>query len=341
MKKLALFAAMIAALTCVPDLHAAIRYHVVRTIPLADEGGWDYLTVDAASDRLFVSRGDHVTVVNLKDGKVVGQIPKTEGVHGIAIARGLNRGFVSNGRTSTVTMFDLDSLKVTGDVKTDERPDAIMYEPVTARVFTFNAGGKNTTAIDAGTGKVAGSIPLGGKPEFAVADGVGRVYVNIEDTSEIVGFDAKTLEVVKRWKLAGCEEPSGLAIDPKNRRLFSGCRNKVLAVSDPDAGSVVTTVPIGAGVDANAFDPAEKLVFSSNGADANLTVIREVSPDKYEVVENATTERGARTMALDESNHHVFVVTAKFGAPPAPTPERPRPRPTILPGTFHILELAP
>jgi DNA-binding beta-propeller fold protein YncE len=188
---------------------------------------------------------------------------------------------------------------------------------------------------------VAGSIPLGGKPEFAVADGSGRVYVNIEDTGEIVGFDAKTLAVVKRWKLAGCEEPSGLAIDVKNRRLFSGCGNKVLAVSDPDAGRVVTTVPIGAGVDANAFDPAEKLVFSSNGGDANLTVIREVSPDKYEVVENATTERGARTMALDEKTHHVFVVTAKFGPPPDPTPERPHPRPTILPGTFHILELAP
>ncbi len=341
MKKLTLLAAMIAALTFVANLHAAAGYHVVRTIPLTDEGGWDYLTADSATDRLFVSRGDHVTVVNLKDGKVAGEIPKTEGVHGIAIAHGLKRGFVSCGRTSTVTIFDLDSLKVIGEAKTDDRPDAIMFEPVTARVFTFNAGGKNSSAIDAETGKVVGSVPLGGKPEFAVADGSGKVYVNIEDTSEIAAFDAKTLQVVKRWKLEGCEEPSGLAIDQKNHRLFSGCRNKVVAVSDPDAGKVVTTVPIGAGVDANAFDPTEKLVFSSNGGDGNLTVIREVSPDKYEVVENATTERGARTMALDEKTHHVFVVTAKFGPPPAATAERPHPRPTILPGSFHILELAP
>lgn len=338
MRKLTLVAA---ALAFAMNAAAAVHYHVVRTIPLTDEGGWDYLTVDSASDRLFVSRGDHVTVVNLKDGKVAGEIPKTEGVHGIAIADGLHKGFVSNGRTSTVTIFDLDSLKVTGDAKTDERPDAIMYEPVTARVFTMNAGGKNATAIDAGTGKPVGNVPLGGKPEFAVADGNGLVYVNIEDTSEIVGFDAKTLAAVKRYKLEGCEEPSGLAIDRKARRLFSGCGNKVVAVSDPDTGKVVTTVPIGAGVDANRFDPAEKLVFSSNGRDGNLTVIRELSPDKYEVVETVPTELGARTMELDERNHHVFVVTAKFGPPPAATAERPHPRPTIVPGSFHILELAP
>jgi outer membrane protein assembly factor BamB len=343
MRKIALVAALLVLvpLICVAAGDAKPAYHVVRTIPLSDDGGWDYLTVDSASNRLFVSRGDHVAVVDLEKGKAIGAIPKTEGVHGIALAPSLHHGFISNGRTSSVTIFDLASLNVVGEAKTDERPDAIMFDPVTARVFTFNAGGKNTTAIDAASGKVVGSLALGGKPEFAVSDGSGRVYVNIEDTSEIVGFDAKTLAVVKRWKLAGCEEPSGLAIDRKNRRLFSGCANKVLAVSDADAGRVVATVPIGAGVDANRFDASEKLVFSSNGGDGTLTVIRQLAPDKYEVVDNVATERGARTMELDEKNHHLFVVTAKFGPPPAPTPERPRPRPSILPGTFHIIELAP
>jgi DNA-binding beta-propeller fold protein YncE len=319
----------------------APKYHVARHIPLGGEGGWDYLTIDSPSHRLFISRGDHVVVLDVETAKVVGEIPKTEGVHGIAIARDLHRGFVSNGRLNTVTIFDLDSLKVTGEAKTSERPDAIMFDPVSARVFTFNAGGKNSTAVDAKSGEVAGTIPLGGKPEFAVADGKGHVYVNIEDTSELAEIDSKTLTVTKRWKLTPCEEPSGLAIDREHRRLFSGCSNKVMAISDPDAGKVITTVPIGDGVDGNGFDPAFGVAFSANGASGTLTVVREVSPSKFEVVDNAATARGARTMTVDEKTQHIYLPTAQFGPPPAPTPERPHPRPAVMPGTFEIIDVAP
>ena len=321
---------------------ALSSYHVIRHILVGGEGGWDYATMDSPSHRLFLSHGSHVVVVDTNSGTIVGDIPKTEGVHGIAIARDLRRGFVSNGRTSTVTIFDLDSLKVLNEVKTTgERPDAIIFDPSSSRVFTFNAGGKNTTAFDAASGSVAGTVDLGGKPEFAVADGRGHVYVNVEDTSEIVAIDSQALIVLGRWKLAPCEEPSGLAIDRDARRLFSGCGNKLMAVSDPDSGRVVTTVPIGEGVDANAFDAGNGLAFSSNGADGTLTVVRASSPDHYEVVTNVPTQKGARTMALDESTHHIFLPTAQFGPPPPATADRPHPRPTIMPGTFEIVEVGP
>jgi hypothetical protein len=320
----------------------ATHYHVVRHIPVGGVGGWDYLTADSASHRLFVSHSDRVEVVDVDSGKVVGTIAGTPGVHGIAIAPALHRGFVSAGRTSSVTVFDLDSLATLSEVKTTgERPDAIIFEPFTSRVFTFNAGGKNTTAIDAASGTVAGTLDLGGKPEFAVSDGQGRVFVNIEDTSEVVSFDPKALTVTGRWKLEGCEEPSGLAMDREHRRLFSGCGNKVMAISDADAGRMLTTVPIGEGVDANAFDPAYGLAFSSNGADGTLTVVHESSPSQFDVAATVPTQKGARTMALDEKTHHVYLVTSQFGPAPAPTAERPHPRPIILPGTFEILDVAP
>ena len=320
---------------------ATPRYHVVKHMHVAGDTGWDYLTIDSATHRLFISRGDHVTVLDVVSGKIVGEIPKTEGVHGIAIARDLHRGFVSNGRLNDITIFDLDSLKVIGDAPTSERPDAIIFEPLSSRVFTFNAAGKNATAIDAATGKVAGTIPLGGKPEAAVDDGKGRVYVNIEDTSEMVVIDAKTLEVINRWKLTGCEEPSGLAIDRDHKRLFSGCDNKVMAISDTTPGHVITTVPIGEGVDGDGFDPAYGVAFASNGGSGTLTVVRELSPDRYEVEDNVATARGARTMTVDEKTHHIFLPTAQFAPPPAATPENPRPRRTIVPGTFEIIEVAP
>src|SRR5438477_186110 len=320
---------------------AAPHYHVVKHFPVPGDTGWDYLTIDSASHRLFISRGDHVSVLDVASGKVVGEIPKTEGVHGIAIARDLHRGFVSAGRLNSVTIFDLDSLKVIGDAPTSERPDAIIFEPLSSRVFTFNAAGKNAIAIDAATGKVAGTILLGGKPEAAVDDGKGRVYVNIEDTSEMVVIDAKTLEVINRWKLTGCEEPSGLAIDRDHKRLFSGCDNKVMAISDTTPGHVITTVPIGEGVDGDGFDPAYGVAFASNGGSGTLTVVRELSPDRYEVEDNVATARGARTMTVDEQTHHLFLPTAQFAPPPAPTPENPRPRRTIVPGTFEIIEVAP
>jgi DNA-binding beta-propeller fold protein YncE len=321
---------------------AATTYHVVRHIPVGGEGGWDYATVDGPSHRLFLSHANHVVVVDTRSGTIVGDIPKTEGVHGIAIARELHRGFVSNGRTSTVTIFDLDSLKVLDEVKTTgDRPDAILFDPASSRVFTFNAGGKNTTALDAASGAVAGTLDLGGKPEFAAADGRGHVYVNVEDTSEIVAIDSKALTILKRWKLDPCEEPSGLAMDRGARRLFSGCGNKLMAISDPDTGRVVGTVPIGAGVDANAFDAGTGFALSSNGADGTLTLVRASSPDHYEVLANVPTQKGARTMALDETTHHIFLPTAQFGPPPPATAERPRPRPTMVPGTFEVLEVGP
>jgi DNA-binding beta-propeller fold protein YncE len=316
-------------------------YRVIRHIPIGGEGGWDYATIDSASHRLFLSHSNHVVVVDTNSGAIVGDIPKTEGVHGIAIARDLHRGFISNGRTSTMTIFDLDSLKTLSEVKTGDRPDAILFDQASGRVFTFNAGGKNTTVFDASSGTVVSTLALGGKPEFAVADGRGHVYVNVEDTSEIVAIDSQALAILTRWKLAPCEEPSGLAMDRQARRLFSGCDNKVMAVSDPDTARVITTVPIGEGVDANAFDPGSGLAFSSNGADGTLTLVRASSADHYEVVANVPTQKGARTMALDESTHHIFLPTAQFGPPPPATTERPNPRPAIVPGSFEIIEVAP
>ncbi|HEV7920938.1 MAG TPA: YncE family protein [Thermoanaerobaculia bacterium] len=335
--------ALLLILGCASTPPASVpHYHVVRHIPLGGEGGWDYLTVDPVSRHIFVSHATEVVVVDADSGKVVGHIPKTEGVHGIALAPELHRGFISNGRSSTMTVFDPATLRTIDEVKTTgERPDAILYDPATERVFTFNAGGKNTTAFDATTNAVAGTIDLGGKPEFAQADGQGRVFVNIEDTSEIVAIDSKALKVVNRWKLAPCEEPSGLAFDRAHHRLFSGCDNEVMAVSDADAGRVVTTVPIGKGVDANAFDDSRQLAFSSNGASATLTIVAERSPDQYDVLENLPTKRGARTMAFDRKTGHIFLATADFGPPPAPTAERPNPRPPVLPNTFELIEVAP
>jgi DNA-binding beta-propeller fold protein YncE len=339
MKKLLAVASFVAATTLAA---AAPHYHVLRHIPIGGEGGWDYLAVDSAAHRLYVSHSDRVNVVDTSTGKVVGEIANTQGVHGIAIASRLHRGFVSAGRTSTVTIFDLGTLKTIAEVKTSgERPDAILFDEASSRVFTFNAGGKNTTAIDAATGTIAGTVALGGKPEFAQADGKGHLFVNIEDTSEIVDLDTKTLAVTKRWPLAPCTEPSGLAFDRKHRRLFSGCDNKVMAVSNADGGKVMTTLPIGEGVDGNAFDPELGLAFSANGADGTLTVVRESSPSAFSVVETVPTQRGARTIAIDETTHHLFLPTAQFGPPPAATADRPHPRPSIVPGTFEVLELVP
>jgi DNA-binding beta-propeller fold protein YncE len=320
---------------------AAPHYHVVRHIPIGGEGGWDYLTMDSASHRLYVSHSDRVNVVDVDSGKVIGEIASTAGVHGIAIASALHRGFVSDGRTSMVTVFDTDSLKTLSELKTTgDRPDAILFEPVTSRVFTFNAGGKNSTAFDAATGDVVGTIDLGGKPEFAQADGQGHVYVNVEDTSEIVALDAKGLAVINRWKIPPCEEPSGLAIDRVHRRLFSVC-DKVMSISDPDRMTVVAHVTIGDGPDAAAFDPAYGLAFSSNGADGTMTVVQESSPSTFAVAQTVPTQKGARTMALDERTHRLYLPTAQFGPPPAPTADRPHPRPSIVPGSFEIVEVAP
>jgi DNA-binding beta-propeller fold protein YncE len=269
----------------------------------------------------------------------VGAIPDTPGVHGIALAPELGRGFTSNGRAGTVTVFDLKTLAVITTVKvTGDKPDAITYEPTSRRIFTFNGDSANATAIDAATAEVVGTIPLGGKPEFAVADGKGRMYVNLEDTATLVAFDARTLEVKGRWPLAPCETPTGLGIDREHRRLFVGCRSKVMAVVDGDSGRVIATLPIDGGVDGVAFDPATALAFASNG-EGTLTVIHEDSPEKFTLVGNVPTKRGAKTLALDGATHRIYLSTAQFGPPPSPTAENPKPRPSVLPGTFEILVL--
>ena len=313
-------------------------YHVTKTVKLGGDGGWDYLTVDSKARRVYISRGSHVMVVDADSAALVGDIPNTNGVHGIAIAADMDKGFISDGRDGTVTIFDLKTLKVLGTAPAGKNPDAIIYDPASKRVFAFNGSSKDATAIDAKTGTVAGTIALGGKPEFAVADEKGHVFVNIEDTSEIVQFDANKLVVENRWKIAPGEEPSGLAMDRKNRRLFSVCSNKLMVVVNANDGKVVTTVPIGGGTDAAAFDPETGFAFSSNG-EGTLTVVHEDSPDKFSVIENVATLSRARTMALDTKTHQVYTVTAEFGPAPAPTTAQPRPRPPMIPGSFTVLIL--
>jgi YVTN family beta-propeller protein len=321
------------------SLAAAPGYRVVKTYKIGGDGGWDYLTVDHAAKRLYISRSMHVMVVDTDSGQPAGDIPDTPGVHGIALAPALGRGFVSNGREGTVTVFDLNSLKVLNKIKVGENPDAILYDPASKRVFTFNGRSDDVTAIDAAKGEVVGTIKVDGKPEFAATDEKGEIFVNIEDKSEIMALDPNKLEVKSRWPLAPCEDPSSLAIDRQHRRLFSGCGNKLMAVVDADSGKVISTLPIGAGVDANAFDPETALAFASCG-EGVLTVVHEDAPDKFSVVESVPTKRGARTMALDPVTHQIFLVTAEFGPAPAPTAEQPRPRPAILPDSFVVLVVA-
>jgi DNA-binding beta-propeller fold protein YncE len=315
---------------------SAPGYHLVNTYKIGGEGGWDYLTLDSRARRLYVSRATHVIVLDADTGKTVGDIADTPRVHGIALDPELGRGFTSNGGESMVSVFDMNTLKTLNKIKVGEHPDAILYDPASRRVFTFNARSQDATAVDAAKGMVVGTVKLGGKPEFAASDEKGTVFVNIEDKNEMVAFDPEKLTVTARWPLAPCEEPSGLAMDRKNRRLFAGCGNKLMAVVNADSGKVITTLPIGAGVDANAFDDEASLAFASCG-EGVLTVVREESPDKFSVVENAKTQKGARTMALDPKTHQVFLVTAQFGPPPAPTPEQPHPRPSILPDSFVVL----
>src|ERR1019366_1111349 len=273
-------------------------YHVVTTYKVGGDGGWDYLTTDSAARRVYISRGTHVMVIDADSSKSVGDIADTPGVHGIALAPELGRGFVSNGREGTVSIFDLKTLATSSKVKVGDNPDAILYDPATKRVFTFNGRSQDATAIDATNGTVLGTIKLDGKPEFAASDGKGGVFVNIEDKSELTGIDAGKLAVKATWPLAPCKEPSGLAMDKKNRRLFVGCDNKMMAVVNADTGKVLATPAIGDGVDATAFDDETGLAFASCG-EGMLTVVREESPDKFSVAENVPTQPGARTLALD------------------------------------------
>jgi len=325
------------ALAAMAFAAAGPGYHVATTYKLGGDGGWDYLITDPDSRHTYISRGTHVMVIDADSGKSVGDIADTPGVHGIALAPELGRGFTSNGREGTVSIFDIKTLATSSKVKVGDNPDAILYDPATKRVFTFNGRSQDSTAIDAASGKVLGTIKLGGKPEFAASDAKGEIWVNIEDKSELIAIDPNKLEIKAKWPLAPCTEPSGLAIDRKNRRLFVGCDNKMMAVVDADSGKVLATPAIGDGVDATAFDPETGLAFASCGGDGVLTVVKEESPNNFSVAENVTTQKGARTMALDTKTHNVFVVTAQFGPRPAPTADNPRPRPPILQDSFVVL----
>src|SRR6202011_2588715 len=292
MTRLLRLGSLVAVVLLCPRLFAADPgLHIIKTYKVGGEGGWDYLKLDPESHHLFISRATHVIVLDADSGKSVGDIPDTPGVHGIALAAELGRGFTSNGREGSVSIFDLKTLNPISKVQAvGENPDAIIFDPATKRVFTFNGRSQDSTAIDAATGSIVGKIALGGKPEFAVSTGEGEIFVNIEDKSELLALDPKDLTVKSRWPLAPCESPSGLAMDKKNRRLFAGCDNKMMAVVNADTGKVITTLPIGDGVDANAFDPDNQFAFASCG-EGVLTVVKEESPDKFSVAQNVKTER--------------------------------------------------
>lgn len=291
---------------------AAAGYRLLRTIPVGGTGGWDYLTVDEPGERLFVSHETQVEVIDLASNSVSGKIPDTPGVHGIALAEEEGRGFVSNGHASTVTIFDLKTLAMISQAPTGKKPDAIVYDPSTHRVFAMNGGSNSSTVIDAASGKVVGTIALGGGPEFAAADGLGNVFVNLEDQSEALRIDARNLTVKNRWPLAPCERPSSMAIDRANHRLFIGCRSKVMAVVNSENGNVIVTLPIGDHVDASAYDPATGLIFNSTG-EGTIDVFHQDSPDKYSAVQRIPTHAGSKTMALDSKTHELLVPSIDSG----------------------------
>jgi YVTN family beta-propeller protein len=316
---------------------AAPKMEVLQKWKLGGTGGWAYLALDAKG-RLFISRATRVDVVDVESGKIVGTIPDTQGVHGVAFADSLNRGFTSNGRANTVTAFDLDTLKVIQEAKVSGRnPDAILYEPAGKHVFTFNGASKDATVLDANSLAVVATIPMPDKPEFAAEDGRGQIFVNIEsDPGQIVVIDSQKLTVKSTWPLPGCNSPSGLAIDTEHRRLFSVCDGKVMAVTDATSGKQVALVAIGEHPDAAAYDKKRGIVYSSNG-EGTLSVIHQDSANHYSLAETVPTQRGARTMALDTVSGKAYLVTADFGPAPAATAEQPRPRPALIEDSFVVL----
>ncbi len=309
----------------------------VRKIAVGGEGGWDYLTVDSAGRRLYVSRGDRVVVLDLDKETVVGELPDTPGVHGIAVAPELGKGFTSNGRDGTVTVFDLKTLKPTGKVKVNGTPDAILYDQPSGRVFTLNHGTDDTNAIDAKSETVVGSLVFGGEPEGAVSDGKGHIFVNLRSTSEIAEFDAKTMKLVNRRPLAPGTRPTGLAIDTEHRRLFSVCGNQMMIVMDADKGTVLASPEIGRGTDGAGFDPTKGLAYSSNGGDGTVTVVGEGEPGRFKVVASIPTQAGARTMALDPVTHRVYLSAATAGPAPADGKAQTKGRRSYVPGSFVLI----
>ena len=314
-------------------------YHVVHKFVIGGPGRWDYLKMDTVHHRLFVARETRVMVIDPDSGKVLGEIPGMAGAHDVAFAYDVGRGFATSGRDSSVTMFDLNTFEVLGKLHADQDADGVLYDPASQRIFTMNGDANTSTVIDPVAGKVVGTIDLGGKPEFGVSAQNGMLYINLEDKAAVAEVDARAMRVVRQWSLAPCASPTGLAIDQQHHRLFSGCRNKVMAISDAHAGRLLVTVPIGAGVDANAYDPATGFAFSSNG-EGTVTVVHEDSPASFRVVETVPTMAGARTIVLDRGSHLLYLVSAQFGpVPDSATPDNPRRRPPLVPDTFTLLVL--
>ena len=323
--------AIVLALSVLP-LQAQGPYSVTDTWALGGEGGWDYIVPDAASHRLFIGRQDRVMVVDVNVGKLVGEVTGIKGAHGTAVVASAGRGFATSGNDQSVVMFDLNTYKTISRIPAAEDADAIIYDSPSNRVFTFNGDAHSSTVIDPVAGARIKNVDLGGKPEYGASAGDGKVYANLTDTAEVVEIDAKGLTVTRRWPTTGCKNPVAMAIDTAHHRLFSGCRSRVLAVSDYQSGKVVATAPIGSGVDGAGYDPASADAFAS-AADGTLTVIHQDTADKYTVVQTLKTQEGSRNMGLDPATHKIFLAAAKFGPPPAGG----RGRGPVLPGTFSLL----
>ena len=312
-------------------------YKVSKKINIAGDEGWDYLAVDDVNQHLFVSHGSVVNVVDLKTDKTIATITDTKGVHGIAIANDLNKAFITDGKDNAVTIINLTTFELIEKVPIEgQKPDAILYDQFSHKVFTYNAKSNDATVLDAVTNKVIKAIPLGGKPEFSVANTKGLIYVNIEDKNQIKTIDATKLEVIATWSIAPGDEPSGLAIDLQNNRLFSVCGNNVMVVVDAANGKIIKTLPIDDGCDGVAFDAKKKLAFSSNGI-GTITIVKEKNANNFVVQETIKTQKGARTLALNKTTHQLYLSTADFGVKPEPTAENPKPRASLIPNSFVVL----
>jgi YVTN family beta-propeller protein len=312
------------------------HYALIKTLHLPGPTHWDFLVFDSKAHRLFITRSERVDVLDTTTDTIIGSIP-AEGAHSVAFAQELGKGFISNGKSNTITIFDLKTLKAISTVPTGTKPDSIVYDADSERLFVANADSGDMTAINAVNGAVVGTIKLDGQPEFAVVDGKGKLYVNLEDKSQLAVLDTKNLKVMAHYNLAPqCEGPTGLALDAKQQRLFSVCANKTMVVVDATIGTIANTLPIGAHSDAALFDPETKLTFSSNG-DGTLTVVDAASPDHYKVLQTVPTKLTARTMALNPTTHQIYMSAAQTEGFDPPTEQRPEPRPHIKPDTFMIL----
>ena len=325
---------------------AASGYSVLKKIPIPGDGGWDYVSVDSGNRRVYVSHGTQVEVLDADSGKIVGTIPAPTvdlsnkpvqpQVHGAAVAADLGRGFTTNGRAASMTIFDLKTLKILGEVQVADSPDGFLYDPATRRAFSFSRRAKNATAVDGAEGKTAGMVDLGGTPEAGASDGKGHIFVDMQDQDRIVKVNSRTLQVEDSWPVPPCHQPTSMAIDTRNMRLFIGCRGKQFVALNAETGKIITTLPIGGGTDAAAFDPKTRLVFISNG-EGTITIIQQESPDKYRVLQTVKTEEGAKTMALDLKTHKLFLSTADRTTPPPPAPGEQAAARVVVPGTFRVL----